>query len=103
MVVVKTLTPRDERDRSEIPRGVLEILVTPVVAQAVDRRGQDEDVEEAGHGRDEKPPPPEDQAEDRGADQDAGRAVVERPAVPPVPLDVLRVLRDRLGVARLAD
>ena len=67
MVVVQPLAAGDQRERADVGRGVVEVLVADVVAEAVDRRRQHEHVHHRVNARREQRPPHADhRADDRG-------------------------------------
>ena len=105
VVVVQALAAGEPGEHAQVGgRVVGEVSPAPPVAEAVDRRGQHEEVEhEVGHGQEQPPGGAQDQHGRRDADHPAERALVEEHAVPHVDPDVLGPAGEGLGVAGLAN
>ena len=74
MVVVQAFAAGQQREEAEVGRGVVEVPVADVMAQAVDRRRQHEHVHHRVNAGGEQPPPePDDQAQQERC-RSSGRA-----------------------------
>ena len=102
MVVVQAFAPGQERNPSDVRRGVVEVPVADVVTQAVDGRGQHEDVhEQVQSGGEQSPPHAQHITEPGNSNHGTDKAEAERHLVEHVVFDVPRVTVERLGVLRL--
>src|SRR5947208_9564474 len=73
VVVVEPLAARQPREASPVERRVLEVPGAAPVAEHVDQRSQDQNVEDRVHaGRDEPGEGPEQETQQRGAHAEAG-------------------------------